>query len=147
MRGGEATNYENKSGGLCTAPFTKTCETSHTPEEEAARHERQRYTANAMEKVCGSAALVKELAEKEGIAADEVTRMLRSRLMSVDGMHDFMRLTGVVKESVTCAPPVEGCSFQLQDLNNDCWRLVRRYLSFDDVKRFTVGKPDDTKAS
>ncbi|KAH7946947.1 hypothetical protein HPB52_006205 [Rhipicephalus sanguineus] len=105
------------------------------------------YTANAMEKVSGNAALVRELAEKEGIAADEVARMLRSRLMSIDGMHDFMRLTGVVKESVTCAPPVDVCSFQLQDLNNDCWRLVRRYLSFDDVKRFTVGKPDDTNAS
>ncbi|KAL1474805.1 hypothetical protein MTO96_020450 [Rhipicephalus appendiculatus] len=105
------------------------------------------HTANALEKVSRRAALVRELAEKEGIAADEVARMLRCRLMSVDGMHDFMRLTGVVKERVTCTPPVDGCSLQLQDLNNDCWRLVRRYLSFDDVKRFTVAKPDNTIAS
>ncbi|KAL1478971.1 hypothetical protein MTO96_015961 [Rhipicephalus appendiculatus] len=105
------------------------------------------HTANALEKVSRRAALVRELAEKERIAADEVARMLRSRLMSIDGIHDFMRLTGVVKERVRCAPPVDGCSLQLQDLNNDCWRLVRRHLSFDDVKRCTVGKPDNTTAS
>ncbi|KAH7944124.1 hypothetical protein HPB52_016340 [Rhipicephalus sanguineus] len=70
--------------------------------------------------------------------------MVRSRLRSVDGLHDFMRLTGVVKERVTCVPPVDDCGTQLQDLGNDCWRLLRRYLSFDDVKRFTVGTLDNT---
>ncbi|KAL1424956.1 hypothetical protein MTO96_019815 [Rhipicephalus appendiculatus] len=68
--------------------------------------------------------------------------MLRSRLRNVEGLNDFMRLTGVVQESVTCGPPVDGSSVQLQDLNHDCWCAVRRYLSFDDVKRFTVTKPD-----
>ncbi|KAL1477355.1 hypothetical protein MTO96_035797 [Rhipicephalus appendiculatus] len=62
-----------------------------------------RYTANALEKVSRCPALVRVLAEKEGIAADEVATMIRRRLMSVDGVHDFMRLTGVVKERVTCA--------------------------------------------
>ncbi|KAL1465911.1 hypothetical protein MTO96_043054 [Rhipicephalus appendiculatus] len=68
--------------------------------------------------------------------------MIRSRLSIVEGLHVFMRLTGVVKGRVTCATPVEGCNMQLQDLGNDCWRLVRRYLSFDDVKCFTVAKLD-----
>ncbi|KAL1468267.1 hypothetical protein MTO96_041605 [Rhipicephalus appendiculatus] len=70
--------------------------------------------------------------------------MVRSRLTGVDGLHDFMRLTGVVKERVTCAPSVDGCCIQLQDLGNDCWRLLRRYLSFGDVKRFAVGKLDSS---
>ncbi|KAH7944292.1 hypothetical protein HPB52_017985 [Rhipicephalus sanguineus] len=105
------------------------------------------YTANALEKVSRHPALVRELVEKEGIAADEVTTILRSRLRSVEGLHDFMRLTGVVKKRVTCAPPVDDCSVQLQDLNAYCWRIVRRYLSFDDVKRFTVGKPYDSTLS
>ncbi|KAL3203549.1 hypothetical protein MRX96_011919 [Rhipicephalus microplus] len=96
------------------------------------------YTTNALEKVSRRPALVKELAEKEGIAVDEVARMLRSRLVSVDGMQDFMKLTGVVKTRVTCTPAAEDCGFQLEYLNDDCWRLVRRYLSFDDVKRFNV---------
>lgn len=104
------------------------------------------YAANALEKVSRRPVLVRELAEKEGLAVEEVAKMLRSRLVSVDGMHDFMRLTGVVKKAVTCAPPVDGCSFQIQDLNVDCWRFVRRYLSFDDVKRCTVAKPDDPMA-
>ncbi|KAL1475830.1 hypothetical protein MTO96_036989 [Rhipicephalus appendiculatus] len=99
------------------------------------------HTAAAFEKVARSPALIRELAEEEGIPTAEVARMLRSRLRSVEGLHDFMRLTGVVKESVKCAPPVEGCGMQLPDLNDDCWRLVRRYLSFDDVKRFTIAKP------
>ncbi|KAH7944250.1 hypothetical protein HPB52_017640 [Rhipicephalus sanguineus] len=105
------------------------------------------YTANALEKVSRHPALVRELAQKEGIAADEVTTMLRSRLRSVEGLHDFTRLTGVVKKRVTCAPPVNDCSIQLQDLNAYCWRIVRRYLSFDDVKRFTVGTPDASMLS
>ncbi|KAH7944249.1 hypothetical protein HPB52_017639 [Rhipicephalus sanguineus] len=93
-----------------------------------------RYTANALEKVSRRPALVRKLAEKEGMVAGEVARMIRSRLRGVEGLHDFMRLTGVVKECVMCAPPVNGCGVQLEDLNSDCWRLVRQYLSFDDVK-------------
>ncbi|KAL3170603.1 hypothetical protein MRX96_014169 [Rhipicephalus microplus] len=95
------------------------------------------------ESFAAASSFVRELAEKEGLAVEEVAKMLRSRLVSVDGMHDFMRLTSVVKKAVTCAPPVDGCSFQIQDLNVDCWRFVRRYLGFDDVKRCPVAKPDD----
>ncbi|KAH7943601.1 hypothetical protein HPB52_009418 [Rhipicephalus sanguineus] len=101
-----------------------------------------RDTAAALEKVSRRPALVRELAEKEGIAPCEVARMVRSRLRSVDGLHDYMRLTGVVKECVACAPPVEVGSTQLHDLNTDCWRALRRYLSFDDVTCFTVDRPD-----
>ncbi|KAL1474000.1 hypothetical protein MTO96_038308, partial [Rhipicephalus appendiculatus] len=101
-------------------------------------------TANALEKVSRHPALVRELAEKEGIAACDVARMVRSRLRSVDGLHDFMRLTGVVKKRVVCAPSVD---MQLHDLNTDCWRVVRQYLSFDDVTRFTVAVADNTTPS
>ncbi|KAL1483067.1 hypothetical protein MTO96_002137 [Rhipicephalus appendiculatus] len=105
------------------------------------------YTANALEKVSRNPALVRELAEKEGIAACQVARTVRSRLSSVGGLHEFMRLTGVVQQRVTCAPPVDDCGTQLEDLGNDCWRLLRRYLSFGDVKRFPVGKPDNSTFS
>ncbi|KAH7943901.1 hypothetical protein HPB52_012669 [Rhipicephalus sanguineus] len=102
------------------------------------------YTANALEKVSRRPTLVRELAEKEGMAADEVASTIRSRLRSVEGLHDFMRLTGVVKEHVTCARPVDRRGVQLQDLNAYCWRIVRRYLSFDDVKRLTVAMSDNS---
>lgn len=79
---------------------------------------------------------MREAAEKVGVPAHELASMIRSRLRSIEGLHDFMRLTGVVKKYVTCAPPVGGSSVQLHDLNAECWRQVRRYLCFDDVKRF-----------
>ncbi|KAL1440477.1 hypothetical protein MTO96_009410 [Rhipicephalus appendiculatus] len=100
-----------------------------------------RYTATALEKVSRHPALLKVLAEKEGIAVCEISRMVRSRLRGVAGLHDFMRLTGVVKQRVTCVPPAGDFRMQLQDLNDDCWRLLRRYLSFDDVKSFAVYTP------
>ncbi|KAL1480876.1 hypothetical protein MTO96_050675 [Rhipicephalus appendiculatus] len=93
-----------------------------------------RCTAAALEKVSPHPALVRELAEKEGVAAGEMAVMVRSCLSCVEGLHDFMRFTGVVQTCVKCAPPVDGRSMQLQDLNDDCWRLVRRYLRVDDVK-------------
>ncbi|KAH7944291.1 hypothetical protein HPB52_017984 [Rhipicephalus sanguineus] len=84
-----------------------------------------RYTATALEKVSRSPALLRELAKREGIAARQVASLIRSRLSSVEGLNDFMRLTGVVKECVTCSPRVVGSGMQLQDLSNDCWRLVQ----------------------
>ncbi|KAL3184005.1 hypothetical protein MRX96_006320 [Rhipicephalus microplus] len=98
-------------------------------------------TANALEKTSRHPALVKELAEKDGIAPRDVARMVRSRLRSVDGLHDFMRLTGVVKKRVVCSPSVDT---QLHDLNTYCWRVVRQYLSFDDVRRSSVAAVDST---
>ncbi|KAL1480479.1 hypothetical protein MTO96_050996 [Rhipicephalus appendiculatus] len=100
-------------------------------------------TATALEKVSRRPALVRELPEKEVTAACEVARMVRSRLRSVDGLNDYMRLTGVVKERVTCALPVQVGSTQLDDLNIDCWRLLRQYLSFDDVQGVIVEKADN----
>ncbi|KAL3180358.1 hypothetical protein MRX96_008925 [Rhipicephalus microplus] len=44
-----------------------------------------RYTASAFEKVARSPALVRELAQKTGVAVTEVTGALRSRLGSVRG--------------------------------------------------------------
>ncbi|KAL1473449.1 hypothetical protein MTO96_038659 [Rhipicephalus appendiculatus] len=73
--------------------------------------------------------------------------MIPSRLRGVEGLHDFMRLTGVVKECVACAPPVDGGTIQLQYLKDDCWRLVRRYLSLDDVKRFSIAIKDHSMSS
>ncbi|XP_075737602.1 uncharacterized protein LOC142777166 [Rhipicephalus microplus] len=106
-----------------------------------------RHTATAFEKVARNPALTRELAKKENITTAEVAKMLRSHLRSVEGLHDFMRLTGVVKKSVKCAPPVDDSGMQLQDLNEDSWRLVRRYLSFDDVKNFSIAIEDPSTSS
>ncbi|KAL3229841.1 hypothetical protein MRX96_048535 [Rhipicephalus microplus] len=74
------------------------------------------YTAIAMEKVIWSAALVRMRAEKECLTLDEMSRMLRSRLSIIERLHGFKRVTGVVEQSVTCVPPLDGCSLQFSNL-------------------------------
>ncbi|XP_075559468.1 uncharacterized protein LOC142590980 [Dermacentor variabilis] len=55
--------------------------------------------------------------------------LLRVRHLSLD---EFMRMTGVVKETVEClADP--GSRRQLCDLNLDCWFHIRRFLKMADV--------------
>ncbi|KAL3203679.1 hypothetical protein MRX96_041786 [Rhipicephalus microplus] len=72
------------------------------------------HTTNAFEKVARSPALIRKLAEKEGIAPTDVAKGLRRRLRSVDGLYDFMRLAGGVKKCVKCvAPPVDDHGMQL----------------------------------
>ncbi|KAH6943309.1 hypothetical protein HPB50_019421 [Hyalomma asiaticum] len=105
------------------------------------------YTAVTLEKVSRHPALVREVAKKKDIAVEDVTRILRTRLESVQGLHGFMRITGVVKNYVTCAPPVHGSSTQLEHLNSDCWRLLRRYLSIDDVKPSPSASREALRAS
>ncbi|KAH7986486.1 hypothetical protein HPB51_026662 [Rhipicephalus microplus] len=94
------------------------------------------------EKVSKNPALVRELADRWDIPACQAAKVIRSHLKNVEGLDDFMRLTGVVKEHVTCVPPAEDGGMQLQDLGHGCWRRVRRYLSFDDVKCPTVTELD-----
>ncbi|KAL1481381.1 hypothetical protein MTO96_034506 [Rhipicephalus appendiculatus] len=102
--------------------------------------ETTRKNSDLLERAAAYTALWSELADNEGIPALQSAKMIRSRLSIVDGLDDFMRLAGVVEECVMCTPPVKGGGMQLQKLGNDCWRLVRRYLSFDDVKCSTVAK-------
>ncbi|KAL3244086.1 hypothetical protein MRX96_047314 [Rhipicephalus microplus] len=98
------------------------------------------YTTCTLEEVLRHPGLLIKLAKNKGLAAGEVTRTIRSCLRSVQRFHDFMRVTGVVRERVTCAPPVDGRSMQQEDLDVDCWRLLGRYLSIDDVRRFPVSE-------
>lgn len=91
-----------------------------------------RPCAAALDRVSRHTALVAELAEVLSIGDDEAARMVRRRFRSIEGLDDFMRLTGVVKQRVTCQPREHGRT-QLDDLNSECWSHVRRYLLLDDV--------------
>ncbi|KAL3243479.1 hypothetical protein MRX96_020542 [Rhipicephalus microplus] len=66
-----------------------------------------------------------------------VALAVRHQLARIEGLEDFMRYAGVVKERVDFHPSQDG-SAQLDVLNEDCWRLVRRYLMLDDVKEPSV---------
>ncbi|XP_070380772.1 uncharacterized protein [Dermacentor albipictus] len=47
-------------------------------------------------------------------------------------VHEYMRVTGVVKERVECNARHDG-GMQLDQLNYDCWIHIRRYLKVADV--------------
>ncbi|XP_050032739.1 uncharacterized protein [Dermacentor andersoni] len=91
-----------------------------------------RLCAAALDRVSRHPALVAELAEVLSIGEEEAARRVRQRFRSIEGLHEFMRLAGVVKQRVTCRPSEDGRA-QLDDLNSECWCHVRRYLQLDDV--------------
>ncbi|KAL3207803.1 hypothetical protein MRX96_052625 [Rhipicephalus microplus] len=93
----------------------------------------RRRSAGALEQVWRHAGLLEELAEQQSLSVAEVTPIVRRGLRSIEGLHDFMRLAGVVQDSVVCEPRQDSRP-QLDTLNEDCWRLVRRCLVLDDVK-------------
>ncbi|XP_075558176.1 uncharacterized protein LOC142590166 [Dermacentor variabilis] len=91
-----------------------------------------RLCAAGLDRVSRHPALVAELSEVLSIGEDEAALMVRRGFRSIEGLHEFMRLAGVVKQRVTCQPREDGRT-QLDDLNSECWCHVRRYLQLDDV--------------
>ncbi|KAH7986696.1 hypothetical protein HPB49_025856 [Dermacentor silvarum] len=91
-----------------------------------------RHCAEALERVWRHAGLG-ELAEQLSLSVNKTSAMVRRWLRSMEGVHDFMRLARVVRDCVECNP-CQVDRLQLDNLNEDCWRLVRRYLMLGDVR-------------
>ncbi|KAH7950357.1 hypothetical protein HPB49_023012 [Dermacentor silvarum] len=81
---------------------------------------------------CGTVLCWRNLPKSSPSAKDEAAAALRDEVGSFEGMHDFMRLAGVVKERVTCHHREDGRK-QLDDLNEHCWIAIRRYIVLGDV--------------
>ncbi|KAK8762717.1 hypothetical protein V5799_026014 [Amblyomma americanum] len=92
----------------------------------------ERITACAMERVFRHRALLKLFAQVEGISVDKATAELRAALCAFDDMRSFMVMAGVVRDSVVCHAR-EDMRTQLDDLNEPCWTVLRRYLFLDHV--------------
>ncbi|XP_050043150.3 uncharacterized protein [Dermacentor andersoni] len=88
--------------------------------------------AQALERVSNHPALLEVLSESTSMSTEEAAATIRSRLRSIEGLQQFMRLAGVVKERVTCNARDDG-RMHLADLNEHCWSHVRRYLKLHDV--------------
>ncbi|XP_075535424.1 uncharacterized protein LOC142571010 [Dermacentor variabilis] len=88
--------------------------------------------AQALERVSNHPALLELLSESTSMSTEEAAATIRSRLRSIEGLQQFMRLAGVVKERVTCSAHEDG-RMHLADLNEHCWSHVRRYLKLHDV--------------
>ncbi|KAL3203373.1 hypothetical protein MRX96_041893 [Rhipicephalus microplus] len=92
-----------------------------------------RYFTGAVERVARYPALMDEVARRAKLERAELDALERDHLKETRSMDGFMRATGVVKERVICHLADDG-RMQLDELNEDCWSLVRRYLVTDDVK-------------
>ncbi|KAH8023850.1 hypothetical protein HPB51_018831 [Rhipicephalus microplus] len=88
--------------------------------------------AAALDRVYRYPALVAELSKVLSISETDAVVAVRQRYRSIEGMHEFMRLAGVVKARVTCQPGDDGRP-QLDALDEHCWAHVRHYLQLDDV--------------
>ncbi|KAL3194504.1 hypothetical protein MRX96_016138 [Rhipicephalus microplus] len=87
----------------------------------------------AFERICKQhAKLLEDLADLANVIAAEIRGMARLHLGRVASLDDYMRIAGVVKERVICLPRGDG-RMQLDDLCEDCWEMVRRFLMLDDV--------------
>ncbi|KAL1486306.1 hypothetical protein MTO96_031441 [Rhipicephalus appendiculatus] len=92
-----------------------------------------RYVTGAVERVARYPAMMDEVARTAKLEQAELAVLVRDRLLPTKSMDGFMRYVGVVKERVICHPTDDG-RMHLDDLNEDCWSHVRRYLMTDDVK-------------
>ncbi|KAL1482503.1 hypothetical protein MTO96_033744 [Rhipicephalus appendiculatus] len=91
-----------------------------------------RYVTAALERVLRHPALLDEVARWTKLDQAELVVLARDRLRRTQSLDGFMQVAGVVKEQVVCHPVDDG-RLQVDDLNEDCWSHVRRYLSTDDV--------------
>ncbi|XP_077537684.1 uncharacterized protein LOC144149853 isoform X4 [Haemaphysalis longicornis] len=103
-----------------------------------ARHDRR--CGLALERMHSHPELVEEVARLEEVDEAEAASMVRGGLRSMEGLHEFMRLAGVVREQVLCHEREDGRT-QLNALNEYCWKEVRRYLKLWDVKELTAEVP------
>ncbi|KAH7943160.1 hypothetical protein HPB52_005949 [Rhipicephalus sanguineus] len=95
--------------------------------------DRSWYCACAFERVSEEPVLLNNVRRK-GTASEEAEDMIRRARMLVRFMnvHDYMSLTGVVKARVECYVREDGRP-QLDELYDDCWLRIRRYLTIEDV--------------
>ncbi|XP_077528313.1 uncharacterized protein LOC144139971 [Haemaphysalis longicornis] len=94
---------------------------------------RDRYGAQALERVHDNPALQEEIMQVASVDSDEAASMIRRALRSIEDLHAFMVLSGVVRERVVCLPRHDGRT-QLDDLNEHCWARVRQYLLVEHVR-------------
>ncbi|KAH7947455.1 hypothetical protein HPB52_012184 [Rhipicephalus sanguineus] len=92
-----------------------------------------KYCAEALELVHSTPGLVARLQNSTSVDENQAVVRIRKSLNNFSELDDFMRVTGVVKDRVTCHPRDDG-KMQLADLNRDCWLYIRRYLMVSDIR-------------
>lgn len=98
---------------------------------------RDRRCALALDRMQDHPELVEQVAQLEKVAQARAATMVQQGLRRIEGLHEFMRLAGVVRERVSCHASRDG-RLQLDALNDHCWRAIRRYLRVHDIKDATA---------
>uniref|UniRef100_A0A131YNY1 Nlr family card domain protein n=1 Tax=Rhipicephalus appendiculatus TaxID=34631 RepID=A0A131YNY1_RHIAP len=93
---------------------------------------RHKYCAAAAELVHFNPGLVTKVQELASVDEGEAVLRIKNSLKSFSELDEFMRMAGVVKESVACHRRDDGQT-QLVDLGRDCWLCIRQYLKVGDI--------------
>ncbi|XP_075551323.1 uncharacterized protein LOC142584884 [Dermacentor variabilis] len=90
------------------------------------------YCARAVELVSGHASLVDMVSERAAVEAVEAAAMIRRALglPCLTSLSGFMKMAGVVRHRVEC---FGGRGRTLDQLNEDCWLHIRKYLKVVDI--------------
>ncbi|KAK8769462.1 hypothetical protein V5799_014075 [Amblyomma americanum] len=91
-----------------------------------------KYTADAFQKVSESSALIEELRRVASIEEARAKQLVAESALRLANFTEFMRLAGVVFDSVECNPSEDG-KVQLDDLPELCLRRIRKFLRLSDV--------------
>ncbi|XP_077494017.1 uncharacterized protein LOC144104730 [Amblyomma americanum] len=91
-----------------------------------------KYTADAFEKVSESPALIEELQSVASIEEAGAKQLIAKSTLRLADFTEFMRLAGVVFDSVECNPSEDGKK-QLDDLPEPCLRHIRKFVRLSDV--------------
>ncbi|XP_077541061.1 uncharacterized protein LOC144153284 [Haemaphysalis longicornis] len=101
--------------------------------EFVAGSRRDGYCAQALELVSSHPALVKEITKLAAVTETEASAMVKKSLGDIASMLAFMQKAGIVKSKLECHPQ-EDKRLQLDDLSEDCLRLLRSFLKISDVR-------------
>ncbi|KAL1417567.1 hypothetical protein MTO96_006122 [Rhipicephalus appendiculatus] len=92
-----------------------------------------RYSARALELMFRHIALPEEVSTQASVSKADAAVMVHRALESIQDLHEYMRLSGVVRDRVVCSP-CGGARVQLDNLDSHSWAAVRSYLTISDVK-------------
>lgn len=93
---------------------------------------RTNYCARAIELVAEHPKLVELVQKKASVGENQAKEMVRRALASITSLNDYMKAASVVKGTVQCIAQ-QGTRMQIDQLNEYCWRNIRKYIKVSDV--------------
>lgn len=92
------------------------------------------HGARALELVASNPALVGSVCQLALVDDQEAANMIQDHTKRFQGLHDFMRSTGIVQQHVICRKSKDN-HLQLDHLDEYSWLCVRSYLRLADILR------------